>query len=106
MSVKCLDRFAVSMYGPYVYIGLAGANRRRAAALLQVRIDQRPEVLIRRLAVLPDPVQFEINIARKAERAPNPLSSGVVLFHLNHLDGAHLIRDHCVKKFRMRNRKE
>ena len=93
--------FAISMDGADVDVNLSGANARGAAPLFQVRIDQRAEIFIFRIAALPEFGEVEEDGAGRSDGSPDPGRRGGGLLHLNESHAAFVVGEDGVKKFRV-----
>ncbi len=105
-AIERLQRFAVSVHGPHVYINFSGADGGRASALFQIGVDECSEIFVGRLATLPDSMQIEEHISGETKSSPDPVCRGVLLLHLNHPNRAFFIGDDGVEEFGMRNGEE
>src|SRR3954465_9137709 len=64
--------FAVAVEGADVNVGLSRLDPLGASAERQVRVHERAEVLVRRIAALPQLVQLMEHRSGHLERAPHP----------------------------------
>ena len=68
-------RGAIAVQRADVDVGVAGLHSSGAAAERQIRVDERADVLVARIALAPQRVQLAQDRARHLERAPDPVDS-------------------------------
>src|SRR5689334_19823969 len=81
--IEQLVGFAIAVERADVNVRFAGADANRTAAEREIRVDQRADVLVTRVAPAPQIVQLAQHRTRDSECAPDPLGLGAALLHLD-----------------------
>src|SRR3954466_11812013 len=100
------ERLPVAVERPHVDARHAGPHRDGAPAAPEVLVDERTDVLVLEVSLLPEPLQLRQHLHRRLEGAPHPARGRLRALHLHveHLAG--LVGNHGVEELRRAHREE